>query len=66
VIRRPSTLVEVLAVALLLAVAGVVFVPAPFTAAPGALIGVPIIGWMMRRDRSDSPPPPDHDPADAP
>ncbi|MBM9435326.1 hypothetical protein [Actinacidiphila bryophytorum] len=46
-----------LPLALLLAVVGVLFVPAPFKTAAVGLVGVPVIAWMTRRDhRKPSPP----------
>ncbi|MEW2516997.1 hypothetical protein [Actinacidiphila alni] len=48
-------LVMALAVALLAAVVGGVFVPAPFKMVPGGLVGVPVIAWMVRRDTNRSP-----------
>jgi len=51
--------VVVVAVALPVAVVGVVYVPAPFQMVPGALVGVPAIAWLLRRDWRRSPSPPD-------
>ncbi|CAG6398089.1 exported hypothetical protein [Actinacidiphila cocklensis] len=47
----------ILAVALLLAVVGVLFVPAPFKTAAVGLVGVPVIAWMTRRDHREPSPP---------
>ncbi|MCM2421654.1 hypothetical protein [Streptomyces sp. RKAG293] len=66
VVRRPSVLVKVLAVALPLAVVGIVFVPAPFAIVPIGLVGIPVMAWMMGRDRKGSPSPSDCDPVEDP
>jgi Flp pilus assembly protein TadB len=55
--RRPTALAGILAVALLLAVVGVLFVPAPFKTAAVGLVGVPVIAWMTRRDHREPSPP---------
>ena len=60
-VGRPPTLLRILAVGIPLSVVGVVFTPAPFQFAPVALIGVPVMAWMMRQDWNGSPPPPNCD-----
>ena len=57
-------LLKVLAVALLVAVVGIAFVPAPFKMAPAGLVGVSVIAWIVRRDRKRSPSAPDYDHAE--
>lgn len=54
--RKPSLIILVLSVAVITAVTGVAVFPAPFQTLPG-IIGVPLIVWLIHRDRqSESPP----------
>ncbi|MEV6957500.1 hypothetical protein [Streptomyces sp. NPDC051183] len=53
--RKPRLLVAVLAVAVVTAVIGVVALPAPFQILPSSLVGIPVIVWLIHRDRRSTP-----------
>ncbi|MGW7349416.1 hypothetical protein [Streptomyces sp. NPDC054854] len=52
--RKPRLMVAVLVVAVIPAVIGVVALPAPFQFLP-QLVGVPVIVWLIHRDRRNTP-----------
>ncbi|MCX5124632.1 hypothetical protein [Streptomyces sp. NBC_00347] len=54
-LRKPSLLILVLSVAVITATIGVVVVPAPFQTLPG-IVGVPLIVWMIHKDRARDTP----------
>jgi hypothetical protein len=39
----------------------VAFVPQPYTALPGCMVGSPLIAWLVRRDQGGRPSPTDWD-----
>lgn len=56
-LHKPRLMVAVLAVAVVTAVIGVVALPAPFQIVPSSLVGVPVIVWLIHRDRRSTPGP---------
>ncbi|MFM9499493.1 PH domain-containing protein [Streptomyces galilaeus] len=53
--RKPRLIVAVLAVAAITAVIGVVALPVPFQVLPSSLVGVPVMVWLIHRDRRNTP-----------
>ncbi|MGW5401069.1 hypothetical protein [Streptomyces sp. NPDC003952] len=49
--RKPRLMVAVLAIAVVTAVIGVVALPPPFQILPSSLVGVPVMVWLIHRDR---------------
>ncbi|MEU9130448.1 hypothetical protein AB0D08_20515 [Kitasatospora sp. NPDC048540] len=52
-VRSKPTLLRILAVVVPPTAVGVAFVPAPYQSLPGALLGMPAVAWLLRRDRPE-------------